>query len=110
MKQTELFSDWILAQLNKRGWTQGELSRRANVSSGTLSMVINYQRGAGPDFCRSIAKAFGVPEEEVFRQAGLLSPIDNPSDHSLRQIYEAVQLLTVEQRETILKMILGLQK
>ena len=57
-----------------RDWSQAELSRRASVSRSTISKVISGERGPGADFCQSIARAFNMPEEEVFRIAGLLSP------------------------------------
>jgi transcriptional regulator with XRE-family HTH domain len=64
--------EWINEELTLRGWSLRELARRAKVSTGALSMVMNQQRGAGPEFCRSIARALGVPPEQVFRLAGLL--------------------------------------
>ena len=67
---------WIYEQLNRQGWSQRELARRAGISTGALSMVIKEQRGAGPDFCNAVARAFGVPPESVFRMAGLLDEVD----------------------------------
>lgn len=103
------FGEWIISECSKRGWSIRQLSGNADVSYGTLQGVIKTGAGAGPKFCRGIARAFGVPPEDVFRRAGLLDAIDNPGDHTLKQIYEAAQLLTVEQRVTALKIILGLK-
>lgn len=33
------------------------------------------ERSAGPDSCRAIARALGVSEVEVFRRAGIMSPL-----------------------------------
>ena len=68
------FGVWLQGQLDNRGWTQARLARRSGVSTGQIARVINGTRAPGPDFCRAVAKALDLPEELVFRQAGLLSP------------------------------------
>lgn len=66
------FVDWLQAELDKRGWNQATLAR-AGISSSHVSRIMNRERDVGEDSCRVIAKLFGMPEEEVFRRAGLLS-------------------------------------
>jgi transcriptional regulator with XRE-family HTH domain len=100
-------SDWINEEIQKRGWKQAELAQRAKISTGTLSMVLNEGRGAGPKFCKSIARAFGIPPVEVFRRAGLLPPIRD--DAILRELIEVAETLTKEERIMMLNMALGLQ-
>lgn len=75
--------EWINSELNKRNWTLRELSRRSGVNPGTISLVLNQHRGAGPEFCRAIARAFRVSPEKVFRLAGLLPA--KSSDDELRE-------------------------
>ena len=68
-------ADWIENAQAARGWTQAELARRAGISQGAISRVISGSRNAGVDFCRAIAKAFSVPEQEVLQVAGLLDKV-----------------------------------
>jgi len=72
------FTDWIKEELTLRGWTQNDLARRANISSGGLSLIMTEQRGITASVCRSISRALKLPEEEVFRRAGLLSDKKTP--------------------------------
>lgn len=78
----EQFVEWLQAELDQRGWLASDLARRAGLGSGTLSQLMNGYRNPGPDVCRSIAHALKVPEEEVFRRAGLLSPKPELSDQA----------------------------
>lgn len=66
------FSDWIQEQLAARGWDQAELARRMNMTSAQVSRVVTGGRGAGVDFSIALARALGVPREEVFRARGWL--------------------------------------
>ena len=68
------FGEWVQQMIDERGWSQSELARRAGTTSTTVSRVINKERLPGIEFCRGIAKAFGLPEIDVLRLAGLASP------------------------------------
>lgn len=61
----------ILYELNSRGWSQRELSRRAHVSHGYVSEILSDKRVPSYDFCASIAWVLGKTPEEMFRVAGL---------------------------------------
>ena len=45
------------------------------MTSGQVSRIISGERKAGPTACVVIARALGLPPEEVFRIAGLLPPL-----------------------------------
>ncbi len=68
------FAEWLDLQLKERDWRPVELARRAGIDTGMVSNLLNRKRNAGPETCRAIAHALDLPEEEVFRKAGLLSP------------------------------------
>lgn len=67
------FPDWMLDEMNARGWSQTELAYRAKISRTAISDILSKRRSAGPEICRSLARAFGYREETVFRVAGLLT-------------------------------------
>ncbi len=71
------FAEWLANELCKRGWTQGTLEQRSNVSKSEVSRLIN---GKQPSVyaCRTIALAMGVPLDVVLIQAGIL---DRPPDY-----------------------------
>lgn len=99
----ERFPAWILEELNKRGWKPADLSRETGISSGALSNILNDYRKPGPDVCRSIAHALRIPEETVFRQAGLLSP--KPENAMADLLKGLVDLLNDKQLEYVTEIV-----
>jgi transcriptional regulator with XRE-family HTH domain len=81
--------DWLLTQLEDRGWSQAELARRSEISQPALSRIISGTQQAGPDACVAVARAFGEPPEKVFRLAGLLPPLPPP----VAEEHEALAIL-----------------
>ncbi len=68
------FSDWIIAELDRRGWKQIDLAKAAHLDRAVISNLVNGRRGPGEDTCTAIAHALGYPPLVVFRAAGLLPP------------------------------------
>lgn len=81
---------WINAQLNERGWSRSEAARRGDFSPSTLDKVIGGFSRPGPKLCTGLARAFGVPPDDVFRLANIL-PTKPQVRHvnSRRVVYEA---------------------
>ena len=71
------FHTWMLQEMKERDLSQADLSRKTKLSTAAISLVVGSGRGAGPEACRAIARAFDLSEEFVFRKAGLLSPISD---------------------------------
>lgn len=90
MMEEDKFPTWLNGELKKRGWSQRELARRAKISSGTISNLISGMRGRGIDSLTSIAEAFEMPPEEIFRIAGVFSsaPSDTEYHEQLNHIIE----------------------
>lgn len=71
----ETFSQWVFENLKEKGWSQAELARRSGLTRGAISNIINnYRNRPTPETVKSIARAFGRPDEEVMRIAGYLTP------------------------------------
>lgn len=66
------FGKWIEQEIEKRGWSMRELARRADLSSGGISDVINGFSKPGLKFYRGIAKAFKIPLEHVLQKGGVI--------------------------------------
>lgn len=79
----EDFVTWLTGELDKRGWSNSELARRAGVTHTTISMIISKHNNPGPDLCQGIARAFKLPPEIVFRKAGLLPQLPEETDSQL---------------------------
>ncbi len=95
------FSTWLIDELNKRRLSRAELARRMGMSSTTITYVINGKRNPGPDLCQAIAKAFGLPPELVYRQAGLL-PNNAAESHEFEELKYWFDQMSVDEQESFL--------
>jgi transcriptional regulator with XRE-family HTH domain len=59
------FSEWIVAELEKRGWSRSEAARRGNISPSMFDKVINGYSKPGVKFIEGIARAFNMSPAEV---------------------------------------------
>ncbi|NJK53248.1 MAG: helix-turn-helix transcriptional regulator [Leptolyngbyaceae cyanobacterium SU_3_3] len=50
---TNTLSTFLNDELKKRGWSQRELARRAELSPTSISEVLSGRRGPGRRFCQS---------------------------------------------------------
>lgn len=101
------FTSWLQEEIDKRGWGQAELARRSDVTAGQISRLLRGTRQAGPELCISIAKALGLPREEVFRVRGWLqNDPDNPFgphiDPRVLELAKDINVLPFESREAAL--------
>lgn len=103
----ESFSDWMVKELDNRGWSQADLSRASGLTDATISRVLSETRNPGKDFCVKVAKAFVMSPEDVMRKAGILPDMPNLiEDMTVKQIYDAVRMLDIDEREELLRYVL----
>ena len=72
---SDKFRAWLSEELDRRGWSQSELARRAGVSQFAVSSVISGNRNAGAEFCIKIAQALNEPPEKLLRLSEILPPL-----------------------------------
>jgi len=110
------FSEWLESELKKRGWSQSQLAHRGRIKPNTVSRVLSRERNPGPEFCRAVARALGLPQEYVFRRAGLIDdPLpssyiasrlaETPIDHLTDQILQIILKLAPDERAEILDLL-----
>ena len=104
MYSMENFSDWLGNELLKRGWTQSELARRANIHRGTISNIVSGERKAGLDTCLSIAQALQLPADIVLEKAGHLAKKEKTTSETEEMAYLFEQL-SPQDREEILELL-----
>jgi len=65
--------DAINEELKRRGWSQAKLARLSDVSTGTISKILQKKDEAGsPVSLAKIARTLGIPEEQFFMDAGIM--------------------------------------
>uniref|UniRef100_A0A6M3JEI9 Putative DNA binding, helix-turn-helix domain containing protein n=1 Tax=viral metagenome TaxID=1070528 RepID=A0A6M3JEI9_9ZZZZ len=96
------FTEWLLAEIDKRKWTQADLSRASGLTTAGISRILSGSRGAGIDALNAIAGAFNYPLETVYRQAGLLPP-SSPNDPRLEELRHLFNYLDDTDRQDIIE-------
>lgn len=94
-------SSRILKALDERGWSQAELARRAGVAHGTISNLINGNKGVGESTLNAIANAFHIPAVEVFRQAGLIPKVPKVSVREEQLLFMFRRMTEDQQNDVI---------
>lgn len=105
IRRNMTFNDWLEQELKNRRWRQTDLAQAMGMSDSTISHLLAGNRNPGPDLCNGIARAFGIPPEEVFRMAGLLPPLPEEDDEMARRIVESFKRLPIEKRREILSFV-----
>jgi transcriptional regulator with XRE-family HTH domain len=98
------FAVWLDNELKERGVSQSELARRANVTRSAVNGVLTGARGPGPELAKGISKAFDIPPEHVYREAGLLPP-GASIDEFTEQIIHETQGMNKRDKEEVLAYI-----
>jgi len=104
MADTNIFSDWLQAEMDNRGLTQAELARLAGVTRSAINGVLTGNRGPGNDLCVAISRALKLPPELVFRKAGLLPPVPQITEYT-EEILHLINKLPPEDQEEILELL-----
>lgn len=86
---------WVKAEMDVRGWSQSELARRGKFTPAAINKILSRERLPGVEICRNIARAFGMPDIDVLRIAGLADPEvgakeESPSAHEMLSDFNAL--------------------
>jgi len=101
--------DRLSKELDTRGWSMRELSRRsAGVSDSLISLVLSEQARATADFCVKIADALNWDKEDTLRLAGILDPLP-PEVQEEKELVKRFRELDPQLRIAVLQMVRSLQ-
>jgi transcriptional regulator with XRE-family HTH domain len=84
------FVPWLAKEMEKRGWTQTELARRAGIVPSYMSMVMTGLKRPSTGACVKVATALGMSPERVLRIGGYLPPV---TEERLREFDHVAQVL-----------------
>ena len=87
------FSEWLQLELDRRGWSQSDCARSANLNRAVINKLLNGKSRPQPSTLAAIARAFKIPVEAVYRAAGLLPPNTDHDDSTqeLMHIFKSIQ-------------------
>jgi transcriptional regulator with XRE-family HTH domain len=95
------FRDWLIGELEKRDWSQSVLARKAGISRQAVSDYVNQRRRPDIEALQNIAHAFHLPQETVFRIAGIL-PSQPGKDEDFEELKHLFSQMTEEEQEEFL--------
>jgi len=101
------FASWLNTELEARGWSLRELSRRSGMSTTVISDVINERQTPGLQFCVQVGRAFQESPESILRRAGLLPSLPSEVEEE-REVVSILRRLPETARRTVVTMLRAL--
>jgi transcriptional regulator with XRE-family HTH domain len=92
------FSEWLQTEMNKRGWTQSDLARYADLNRAVINKLLNGKSHPKPGTLEAISRAFKIPIESTYRAAGLL-PINPDYDETIEEAIHVLKSIRSAQRK-----------
>ena len=96
------FGNWLNKELEKRGWNQSQLAKKAGLGSGTISNIIYGSKRMGIDTAVAIARALKVRPRIVLEAAGLL-PAEPATDNDFDEWIYMLSQLPERERDELLE-------
>lgn len=93
------FSEWLQAEMDKRGWSQSDLARNADLNRAVINKLLNGKSHAQPPTLESISRALKMPLETTYRAAGLL-PAANDHDDAMEEVIYIFKCIQSTQHRT----------
>ena len=78
------FSEWLQAEMDKRGWSQSDLARSAELNRAVINKLLNGKSHPQPTTLEAISRALRIPIEITYRAAGLL-PNNTDNDETIEE-------------------------
>lgn len=94
------FADWLTEQMNKKKWSNADLANAAGINRQVVWGWLNRGKQPTKEMLQAVAKALGIPIEQVYRAADILPPIKE-DDEWIERIKNSVDQLPPEQKELV---------
>jgi transcriptional regulator with XRE-family HTH domain len=102
------FSEWLQSELDKRGWSQSDCARAANLNRAVINKLLNGKSKPQPPTLAAIARAFKFPIETIYRAAGLLPPNVDSDETAIELIHIFKSIQSPQRRATAIMLIKAL--
>jgi transcriptional regulator with XRE-family HTH domain len=103
-----IFSEWLQNEINKRGWSQSDLARAADLNRAVINKLLNGKSHPQPATLEAISRALKLPIETTYRAAGLL-PANSDHDDTLEEaIYVLKNIHSAQRRATAVALLKAL--
>jgi transcriptional regulator with XRE-family HTH domain len=99
------FSEWLQAEMHKRGWSQSDCARAADLNRAVINKLLNGKSNPQPHTLAALSRAFRIPLETVYRAAGLL-PATVDGDETTEELIHVFKNIHSPQRKATAMMLL----
>jgi transcriptional regulator with XRE-family HTH domain len=103
--QSIRFSEWLQAEIDKRGWSQSDCARACDLNRAVINKLLNGKCKPQPATLMALARGFKIPVEAAYRAAGYLPP-SNDGDDSVEELIYIFKSLRNPQRKATAIMLL----
>src|SRR6266498_529199 len=104
------FSEWLQSEMDKRGWSQSDLARSADLNRAVINKLLNAKSKPQPSTLGAIARALKIPIEITFRAAGLLPRSADHDDTEEELIHILKSIKSPERKVTAIVLLKALIK
>ncbi len=106
--QQILFPEWLRSEMDKRGWSQSDLARTAELNRAVINKLLNGKSQPQPATLEAISRALKLPLEMVYRTAGLL-PAKVENDTAAEEaLYLFKSIQSTQRRATAITLLKAL--
>jgi transcriptional regulator with XRE-family HTH domain len=106
--QRIVFSEWLQAEMDKRGWSQSDLARFADLNRAVINKLLNGKSQPQPATLEAISRALRIPIEITYRAAGLLPTTPDNDDALEEAIYVLKSIQSSQRKATAIALLKAL--
>lgn len=92
------FAEWLHVEMDKRGWSQSDLARAADLNRAVINKLLNGKSHPQPTTLEAISRALKMPIEITYRAAGLL-PVAPDTDEAIEEAIHVLRNIQSAQRK-----------
>lgn len=104
------FSEWLQTEMDKRGWSQSDLARAAELNRAVINKLLNGKSHPQPSTLEAISRALKIPVEIMYRAAGLLPANRDHDDASEEAMYIFRSIQNSQRRATAITLLKALME
>lgn len=102
------FAEWLQAEMDRRGWSQSDCARSADLNRAVINKLINGKSQPQPSTLMAISRAFRIPVETAYRAAGLLPPSPDGDELTSEVIHIFRSIQSPRRRSTAIMLLKAL--
>jgi transcriptional regulator with XRE-family HTH domain len=106
--QNTFFAQWLQSEMDKRGWSQSDCARAADLNRAVINKLLNGRCRPQPATLMAIARAFKIPVETAYRAAGLLPPNPESDQVTAELLYIFNRIQSPQRRTTVMTFLKAL--